>query len=70
MLRFMFAAAFRISSKDRQADWALGNSLHKGQKACAKAVINAVQAGEPALILFEEIMEESCISIELAEGQN
>ena len=40
----------------------------KGQKACAKAFINAVRDGKPSPIPYEEIMESSRVSIEVAES--
>lgn len=39
----------------------------KGQKACAVAFVNAIQKGKTAPIPFEEIVEVSRISIELAQ---
>ncbi|MBM3520695.1 MAG: zinc-binding dehydrogenase [Alphaproteobacteria bacterium] len=38
----------------------------KGQKACARAFVEAIRAGGPAPIPFTEIMEVSRVSIELA----
>lgn len=38
----------------------------KGQKACAKAFVDAVQQGGPAPISFEEVVESSWVAIELA----
>lgn len=38
---------------------------NKGQKACAKSFVSAVEIGGPAPIEFEEILEVSRISIEL-----
>lgn len=42
----------------------------KGQKACAKAFVDAIRVNGAAPIPFEEIMEVSRISIELADGKN
>lgn len=42
----------------------------KGQKACASAFIEAIRTGGAAPIPFEELMEVSRISIELAEAKN
>ena len=38
----------------------------KGQKACAAAFVQAIQAGGPAPIPFEELIEVSRVTIELA----
>lgn len=38
----------------------------KGQKACAKAFVDAVRLGGPAPISFEELLESSRVAIELA----
>jgi predicted dehydrogenase len=38
----------------------------KGQKACAKAFIDAIEGRGPAPIPFEEILEVARVSIELA----
>jgi predicted dehydrogenase/threonine dehydrogenase-like Zn-dependent dehydrogenase len=38
----------------------------KGQKACAKAFVDAVESGGPSPIAFEEVLEISRISIELS----
>jgi len=40
----------------------------KGQKACAKAFIDAVQQGKAAPIPYEEVMESSRVAIEVAEA--
>jgi predicted dehydrogenase/threonine dehydrogenase-like Zn-dependent dehydrogenase len=40
----------------------------KGQKACAKAFVNAVREGKESPISYEEIMEISRVSIEVAES--
>jgi hypothetical protein len=39
----------------------------KGQQACAAAFIDAIKEGKPAPIPFEELMEVSRVTIELAE---
>jgi predicted dehydrogenase len=39
----------------------------KGQRACAVAFVRAVQAGGPAPIAFDELIEVSRVTIELAE---
>jgi predicted dehydrogenase len=39
---------------------------NKGQKACANAFVQAIQKGSPSPIPFEEILEVSRVSIELA----
>lgn len=41
---------------------------NKGQRACASAFLQAVKDGGPAPIPFEEIIEVSRVSIELAKG--
>jgi len=38
----------------------------KGQRACAAAFVRAIQAGGPAPIPFDEIVEVSRLSIELS----
>ncbi len=40
----------------------------KGQKACAQAFVDAIRSGGPAPIPFEELMEVSKVSIDLAEA--
>ena len=40
----------------------------KGQKACAKVFIDAIRNGTPAPIPYEEVMESSRVSIEVAES--
>lgn len=40
----------------------------KGQRACAKAFIEAVREGQDAPITYEEVMESSRISIEIANS--
>jgi len=40
----------------------------KGQQACAKAFVDAVRDGAPAPIPFDEVMESSRVSIEVAES--
>jgi predicted dehydrogenase/NADPH:quinone reductase-like Zn-dependent oxidoreductase len=40
----------------------------KGQKACAKAFVDAIEGRAPTLIPFEEVLEVSRVSIELAGG--
>jgi predicted dehydrogenase/NADPH:quinone reductase-like Zn-dependent oxidoreductase len=40
----------------------------KGQVACAKAFVNAVREGKPAPIPYDEVMESSRVSIEVAES--
>jgi predicted dehydrogenase/NADPH:quinone reductase-like Zn-dependent oxidoreductase len=40
----------------------------KGQFACAKAFVNAVREGKPSPIPYEEVMEVSRVSIEVAES--
>jgi predicted dehydrogenase/threonine dehydrogenase-like Zn-dependent dehydrogenase len=40
----------------------------KGQKACAKAFVDAVREGKPAPIPYEEVMESSRVSIEVAKS--
>ena len=40
----------------------------KGQQACAKAFVDAVRNGAPAPIPFDEVMESSRVSIEVAES--
>ncbi len=40
----------------------------KGQKACAKAFVEAIKARGPAPIPFDEVLEVSRVSIELAGG--
>ena len=42
--------------------------LDKGQFACAKAFVNAVRDGKPSPIPYEEVMEVSRASIEVAES--
>ena len=39
----------------------------KGQKACAKAFIDSIREGKPSPIPYEEVMESSRVSIEVAE---
>ena len=41
----------------------------KGQKACAAAFVDAVRAGGPAPVPFDEVIEVSRVSIEVAEGR-
>lgn len=45
-------------------------SQDKGQKACAAAFVRAVQTGQAAPISFDEIIEVSRVTIELARGKN
>ncbi len=40
----------------------------KGQAACAKAFVDAVRNGKPSPIPYNEVMESSRISIEVAES--
>lgn len=40
----------------------------KGQKACAKAFVDAIRESKPAPIPYEEVMESSRVSIEVAEA--
>ncbi len=40
----------------------------KGQKACAKAFVDAVREGKAAPIPYEEVMESSRVTIEVAES--
>jgi predicted dehydrogenase/threonine dehydrogenase-like Zn-dependent dehydrogenase len=40
----------------------------KGQVACAKAFVEAIKSGQPTPIPYEEVMESSRVSIELAES--
>jgi predicted dehydrogenase len=40
----------------------------KGQTACAKAFVNSVKSGKPSPIPYEEVMESSRVSIEVAES--
>jgi predicted dehydrogenase/threonine dehydrogenase-like Zn-dependent dehydrogenase len=40
----------------------------KGQKACAKAFVDAIEERAPAPISFDEVLEVSRVSIELARG--
>jgi predicted dehydrogenase len=40
----------------------------KGQKACVAAFVNAVNAGGPAPIAFDELIETSRVTIEIAES--
>ena len=40
----------------------------KGQVACAKAFVDSVKSGKPSPIPYEEVMESSRISIEVAES--
>jgi len=40
---------------------------NKGQKACAKAFLEAISQGKPAPISAEEIFEVAKVSIEVAE---
>lgn len=40
----------------------------KGQKACAKAFVDAIEGRAPAPIPFDEVLEVCRVSIELAEG--
>lgn len=40
----------------------------KGQTACAKAFVNAIKQGKPSPISYEEVMESSRVSIEVAES--
>ncbi|SVD19775.1 uncharacterized protein METZ01_LOCUS372629, partial [marine metagenome] len=40
----------------------------KGQIACAKAFVNSVKSGKPSPIPYEEVMESSRVSIEVAES--
>jgi predicted dehydrogenase len=39
---------------------------NKGQKACAKAFIDSIREGKPSPIPYEEVMESSRVSIEVA----
>jgi predicted dehydrogenase/threonine dehydrogenase-like Zn-dependent dehydrogenase len=40
----------------------------KGQKACAKAFVDAIRDGKPSPIPYKEVMESSRVSIEVAES--
>ena len=40
----------------------------KGQKACAKAFIESIVNGEESPISYEEVMESSRVSIEVANS--
>ena len=40
----------------------------KGQKACAKALVDAIRAGEPCPIPLDEILEVSRVTIEIANA--
>ena len=40
----------------------------KGQTACAKAFVDSVKSGKPSPIPYEEVMESSRVSIEVAES--
>ena len=40
----------------------------KGQVACAKAFVEAIKSGQPSPIPYEEVMESSRVSIEVAES--
>ena len=40
----------------------------KGQKACAKAFIDSISNGSEAPIPYEEVMESSRVSIEVANA--
>lgn len=40
----------------------------KGQKACVKAFVDAIRDGKPAPISYEEVMESSRVSIEIANS--
>jgi predicted dehydrogenase/threonine dehydrogenase-like Zn-dependent dehydrogenase len=40
----------------------------KGQLACTKAFVEAIKSGQPTPIPYEEVMESSRVSIELAES--
>ena len=40
----------------------------KGQKACAKAFIDSISNGEMSPIAYEEVMESSRVSIEVANA--
>ena len=55
----------------RGYDWSGFNKMRllkqdKGQKACAKAFIDSIRAGEPTPISYSEIMQSSRISIEVS----
>ena len=41
---------------------------NKGQRACAKAFIDSIKNGEPSPIPYEEVMESSRVSIEVANS--
>jgi hypothetical protein len=41
---------------------------NKGQKVCAKAIIDMVRDGKEALIPYNEVMESSRVSIEVANS--
>ena len=41
---------------------------NKGQNACAKAFIDSIRDGKPSPINFDEIIESSRISIEIANS--
>ena len=40
----------------------------EGQKACAKAFIDSIREGKEAPIAYDEVMESSRVSIEVAEA--
>ena len=40
----------------------------KGQQACARAFVDAIREGKPSPIAYDEIMESSRVSIEVAES--
>jgi predicted dehydrogenase len=40
----------------------------KGQQACARAFLDAIREGKPSPISYDEIMESSRVSIEVAES--
>jgi len=40
----------------------------KGQAACAKAFVDSIKSGKPSPIPYEEVMESSRVSIEVAES--
>jgi hypothetical protein len=40
----------------------------KGQQACAKAFVDAIREGNPSPIAYDEIMESSRVSIQVADS--
>ena len=41
---------------------------NKGQVACARAFVDSIKSGKPSPIPYEEVMESSRVSIEVAES--